>query len=97
MTNSFFGPLFFASIGLEINGRALGGRLGFFFLILTVAILGKVLGCGLGAWVKGYTGRDSLAVGVGMIPRGEVGLITASIGWGAAFVFAGEEGHTLDA
>ncbi len=86
MTNSFFGPLFFASIGLEINGRALGGRLGFFFLILTVAILGKVLGCGLGAWVNGYTGRDSLAVGVGMIPRGEVGLITASIGWGAALV-----------
>jgi len=86
MTNSFFGPLFFASIGLEINGRALGGHLGFFFLILTVAILGKVLGCGLGAWVKGYTGRDSLAVGVGMIPRGEVGLITASIGWGAALV-----------
>ena len=86
MTNAFFGPLFFVSIGLSINAWDLGGRLGFFFLILAVAILGKVLGCGLGAWLKGFGVRDSLVVGVGMIPRGEVGLITASIGWTAGLV-----------
>jgi len=86
MTNSFFGPLFFASIGLEINARSLGGHFGFFFLILMVAILGKVFGCGLGAWFKGFSGRDGLIVGVGMIPRGEVGLITANIGWAAGIV-----------
>ncbi len=88
MTNSFFGPLFFVSIGLEINARKLGGHFGFFLLILLVAVLGKVLGCGLGAWFKGFNGRDSLIVGVGMIPRGEVGLITASIGWSAGLISA---------
>ncbi len=86
MTNSFFGPLFFASIGLEINAWALGGHIGFFFLILIIAILGKVFGCGLGAWLNGFSGRDGLIVGVGMIPRGEVGLITANIGWAAGIV-----------
>ena len=86
MTNSFFGPLFFASIGLEINARQLGGHFGFFFLILLIAILGKVLGCGLGAWFNGFSGRDGLVVGVGMVPRGEVGLITANIGWAAGIV-----------
>ncbi len=86
MTNSFFGPLFFASIGLEINAWALGGHIGFFFLILIIAILGKVFGCGLGAWFNGFSGRDGLVVGVGMIPRGEVGLITANIGWAAGIV-----------
>jgi Na+:H+ antiporter len=86
MTNSFFGPLFFASIGLEINARSLGGHFGFFFLILMIAILGKVFGCGVGAWFKGFSAEDGLIVGVGMIPRGEVGLITANIGWAAGIV-----------
>jgi len=86
MTNSFFGPLFFASIGLEINAWALGGHFGFFFLILVIALLGKVFGCGLGAWFNGFSGRDGLIVGVGMVPRGEVGLITANIGWAAGIV-----------
>jgi Kef-type K+ transport system membrane component KefB len=86
MTNSFFGPLFFASIGLEINAWALGGHIGFFFLILLIAVLGKVFGCSLGAWFNGFSGRDGLIVGVGMIPRGEVGLITANIGWAAGIV-----------
>jgi Na+:H+ antiporter len=86
MSNSFFGPLFFVSIGLEINAWQLGGNLGFFFLLLLVAIAGKVFGCGLGAWFKGMKERDAVAVGVGMIPRGEVGLITASIGWAAGLI-----------
>lgn len=86
MSNSFFGPLFFVSIGLEINAWKLGGSLGFFSLLLVVAIAGKVFGCGLGAWINGMRERDAVAVGVGMIPRGEVGLITASIGWTAGLI-----------
>ncbi|HTV56073.1 MAG TPA: cation:proton antiporter [Terriglobia bacterium] len=86
MTNSFFGPLFFVSIGLEVNGRQLLKHSEFFALILVVASLGKVLGCGLGTWFNGFSPRDALAVGVGMIPRGEVGLITASIGYAAGLV-----------
>jgi Na+:H+ antiporter len=86
MSNSFFAPLFFVSIGLEINARELGGRFGFFALLFLLAAAGKVVGCGVGAWFKGLKGRDALAVGVGMIPRGEVGLITASIGWAAGLI-----------
>jgi Kef-type K+ transport system membrane component KefB len=89
MVNSLFGPLFFASIGLEINARQLAGHFPLFLMILAVAVLGKVFGCGLGALSRGFNWRDSLVVGVGMIPRGEVGLITASIGWSAGLVTGG--------
>lgn len=86
IVNAFFGPLFFASIGLEINARRLGAHWAFFLLILLVAVVGKVLGCGAGAWMKGFSLRDAMTVGVGMVPRGEVGLITASIGWFAGLI-----------
>ncbi len=86
MTNSFFGPLFLMSIGLDVNAWQLGNHFGFFAVLLVIAILGKVLGCGLGAGLSGFSRRDSVVVGVGMIPRGEVGLITASIGFTAGLV-----------
>jgi Kef-type K+ transport system membrane component KefB len=86
MLNSFFGPVFFVSVGMEVNAWHVGGRVGFFALLLMIAILGKILGCGIGAYSNGFSGRDSLTVGVGMIPRGEVGLITASLGWTAGLV-----------
>lgn len=86
MTNSFFGPLFFVSIGLEVNARQLAGGTGLFVALVAVAVLGKILGSGLGARLTGFSNRDSLIVGVGMIPRGEVGLITASLGFAAGLV-----------
>ncbi len=86
MLNSFFGPIFFVSIGMEADAWHVGGRVGFFLMLLAIAIFGKILGCGLGAYSTGFSRRDSLTVGVGMIPRGEVGLITASLGWTAGLV-----------
>jgi len=86
MLNSFFGPVFFVSVGMEVNAWHIGGRVGFLVLLLGIAIVGKVLGCGLGAYSTGFSPKDSLAVGVGMIPRGEVGLITASLGLAAGLV-----------
>ena len=86
MLNSFFGPVFFVSIGMEVNAWHMGGRASFFLLLLGIAVLGKIVGCGLGAYSNGFSRRDSLTVGVGMIPRGEVGLITASLGWTAGLV-----------
>jgi Kef-type K+ transport system membrane component KefB len=86
MTNSFFGPLFFVSIGLEVNARQLASGTGVFVLLMAVAVVGKILGSGLGARLTGFSNRDSLIVGVGMIPRGEVGLITASLGFAAGLV-----------
>jgi len=86
MTNSFFGPMFLVSIGLDVNAWQSGGHLGFFALFLLVAIVGKIVGCGFGASFAGFGRRDSFIVGIGMIPRGEVGLITASIGFAAGLV-----------
>ncbi|MBI4165107.1 MAG: cation:proton antiporter, partial [Acidobacteria bacterium] len=86
LTHTFFAPVFLVSIGLAINARAVGGEVGFFLLILLIAIVGKVVGSGAGAWMSGFGGRESLVVGVGMIPRGEVGLITASLGWSAGII-----------
>lgn len=86
MINSFFAPLFFVSIGMEVNVWELKGRLGFFIVLLAVAVLGKVIGCGAGARFAGFDNRESTIVGVGMIPRGEVGLITASLGYSAGLV-----------
>jgi Kef-type K+ transport system membrane component KefB len=86
MINSFFAPLFFVSIGMEVNVWDLRGRLAFFSVLLAVAIFGKIIGCGVGARFAGFGNRESLVVGVGMIPRGEVGLITASLGYSAGLV-----------
>jgi Kef-type K+ transport system membrane component KefB len=86
MINAFFGPLFFVSIGLEINARQLAGHFGFFLGLLLVAMLGKICGAGAGAYFSGFGWRDSLIVGAGMIPRGEVELIAASIGWTSGII-----------
>lgn len=86
MLNSFFGPLFFVSIGMEVNAWHLGGSVTFFALLFVLAVFGKIVGSGLGAFGTGFTRRESLTVGVGMIPRGEVGLITASLGLSAGLV-----------
>lgn len=74
-------PIFFVSIGLEANARALTGvMLPLLLVLLVVAVLSKVIGAGLGARLAGFTNQQALRVGVGMVSRGEVGLIVASIG-----------------
>jgi Kef-type K+ transport system membrane component KefB len=76
-------PLFFISIGLQANLRLLTADLLPFALVITVlAIISKVIGAGGGSRLGGFDWLDSLRVGVGMISRGEVGLIIASIGIG---------------
>jgi len=80
LTYSMFVPVFFVSIGLEANARELGNDVLFTGLLLAVAVAGKILGCGGLAWASGFTRRQSLRVGVGMISRGEVGLIVVSYG-----------------
>jgi Kef-type K+ transport system membrane component KefB len=80
LTYSMFVPVFFVGIGLEADARHLGGRVLFTLLLVIVAIVSKALGCGVGARVMGMTRRESVRVGVGMISRGEVGLIVAGYG-----------------
>jgi Na+:H+ antiporter len=77
---SIFVPVFFISIGLQADGRALGDRVAFTIALVAVAIVAKAVGCALFAKWCGFTNRQSLRVGVGMISRGEVGLIVAGYG-----------------
>src|SRR6266508_2214141 len=83
LTYSILVPVFFISIGLEADGRALTGdsaKLWLMAVILAVAVAGKVVGCGAAARLCGFNRQESLRVGVGMISRGEVGLIVAGVG-----------------
>ncbi len=73
-------PLFFVSIGLSSDYRALSGHWMLMFLILVVAIVGKLFGCGLAALGSGMDWVRSLRVGAGMMSRGEVGLIVTAMG-----------------
>ncbi len=80
VTYSLFVPIFFVSIGLQANARELGSAISFLLAIVSLAILTKILGCFLGARVTGFDNIQSLRVGIGMISRGEVGLIIAGVG-----------------
>jgi Kef-type K+ transport system membrane component KefB len=78
---AFFVPLFLVSVGLNANVRTVApAQWGVAALLIAVAVLSKLLGSGLGARLGGFTGRQSLRVGLGMISRGEVGLIVAGAG-----------------
>jgi Kef-type K+ transport system membrane component KefB len=76
----FLVPIFFVRMGLLVDLTTFSepGVLGFAAVLTIAAILGKQA-CSLGVWKKG---ASKLAVGLGMIPRGEVGLIFAKIGAG---------------
>ena len=52
----------------------------FTVIICLVAVLTKVIGCGLGAKICKYSNKEALQIGVGMISRGEVALIVANKG-----------------
>ena len=74
-------PVFFASVGIKANVSGMDARLVIFsVLLLLVSIITKIIGCGLGAKLCRFTGKESLQVGVGMVCRGEVALIVANRG-----------------
>ena len=76
-----FVPVFFINIGLSANLRQLPSSAWLLLLaIVLAAILSKVIGAGLGGKLGGFTNREALQLGVGMIARGEVCLIVASVG-----------------
>ena len=84
---SFFIPFFFVNIGVSADVRGLTGDLVVFtVLALILAVITKVVGCGAGALLSGLTRQEALRVGVGMIARGEVALIVASIGLASGLI-----------
>ncbi len=76
-----FGPVFFASIGLKTNvGNITPEIMIFSAAFVAVALVTKIVGCGTMARICGFSGDDSLKIGVGMMTRGEVALIVAQKG-----------------
>ena len=74
-------PVFFASIGLKVVIPKMSASIIIFAVVLLViAVLPKIIGCGLGAKICKFSNKDSLRIGIGMISRGEVALIVASKG-----------------
>jgi Kef-type K+ transport system membrane component KefB len=80
LTYSVFVPAFFIGIGLQANGRELGESVAFTVLLILTAIVTKAVGCATCARLSGFSTRESVRVGAGMISRGEVGLIVAGYG-----------------
>lgn len=77
----FFGPVFFASIGLKTTIDHISGELILFTVaFVIVALLGKVVGCGLAAKACSFSREDSVRIGLGMMTRGEVALIVSQKG-----------------
>lgn len=80
----FFIPLFFVWVGSRLWGGAevdavLLGQIGILALIMIgIGIIGKIVGCGIGARLAGMKTKESIEVGVGMIPRMELALIIVS-------------------
>ncbi len=73
-------PFFLAGIGmhLDVRGFTSSSVALLAVVILAAAVFSKLVGCGLGAWSLGLKGM--LRVGLGMVPRGEVGMVVAQIG-----------------
>lgn len=74
----FTTPFFFGFIGLQVDLGAAWGVAGLALVITIVALVTKIVGCGIGALSLGR--KSALAIGIGMMPRGEVGIIVALIG-----------------
>ena len=76
----FFSCIFFASVGLKVTLGGMTLKVWMFAVILTlIAIISKMVGCGLGAKICKFTWKESLQTGVGMISRGQVGLISEDL------------------
>jgi len=87
MAYGLFVPIFFVNVGLSADPRTMSPQEAWLIAaLILVAVVSKVVGSGLGARAAGYSWREAAQLGVGMMSRGEVGLIVASLGIGEGFV-----------
>ncbi|MCQ1528509.1 cation:proton antiporter [Lutispora saccharofermentans] len=73
-------PIFFVVTGMKVDISHMLNDLPFGMALLLAAVLGKLIGCGAVAKFLGFNKKESLQIGIGMIPRGEVALIVTDIG-----------------
>ena len=82
-----FAPLFFAYVGAQINlAEILGIDLFAFGLILALAMIGKLLGCGIPGYIFLRNRIQAQRIGIGMASRGEVGIVIAGTGYAAGLI-----------
>ncbi|WP_159722632.1 cation:proton antiporter [Enterococcus sp. CSURQ0835] len=81
-----FIPVFFVSIGLEVNFDHFMDQLVYILIFTLVAVLSKLLGGFIGARAAGFSQNSSLMVGAGMISRGEMALIILQLGYEAKLI-----------
>lgn len=82
-----FGPVFFASIGLKTDISEFSSELAIFCIaFVLVALVTKIVGCGIMSRLCGFKGLDTLKIGIGMMTRGEVALIVAQKGLSSGLV-----------
>jgi len=77
---AFFIPIFFVTMGMGFDLNAMASIGMFAIVLVLMAIIGKVLGCGIGARASGFNTQESLAIGIAMVPRAEMALIISSLG-----------------
>lgn len=96
----FFIPIFFVYVGSSLwNNENLkissySSVFLFAFIIILIGIIGKIIGCGIGAKLSGMTNKESIQVGVGMVPRMELALIIATAGISHK-IFTGQVAQTI--
>jgi Kef-type K+ transport system membrane component KefB len=81
-----FVPIFLVRTGMEARLNDIGSTIAFIVVATVLAVISKIMGCGFGARVAGLTNRQSVVVGVGMISRGEVALVVATLALAAGAI-----------
>ncbi len=82
----FMAPIFFVSVGVAVHLDQLWTALGFAIALTVVAVITKILGGALGGLMSKMPVKTAAIVGIGMVPRGEVGLIVAGLGRQAGII-----------
>ncbi len=88
-------PIFFCVMGMMVDFSVMKPMLVFGLVYSLLAILSKVVGCGLPAYMMKFNVRGSLRIGLGMLPRGEVALIIAGVGLASGIIDQGVFGVAI--
>ncbi len=92
---AFVVPVFFTVMGMLVNIQAMQGAIIFGLVLSFLAVISKILGCGLSALAVGFNRRGGFRIGIGMLPRGEVALIVAGVGLSAGVITSSEFGVAI--
>jgi len=80
LSSTVFTPIFFVAIGMGVDLGAALTAISIGSVLIVMGSLGKLIGSGFGARLSGFTSRQSLQIGIGMVPRAEVAIIIANLG-----------------